>query len=157
MSELTQLPVSGSSFRRLTQSDSSSLQRSCCLNTRDRGVPATDEEEPGMGAQEKKKKGEEEEEVGKKQKSSKEVYFSVLPDKYEPLIEEEEEEETPEERRKRKEEKKRKKKRKYKKYRKNVGKALRFSWRCLMIGLQNMASAYSTPVAAVVVPVVRGG
>lgn len=56
----------------------------------------------------------------KKQKSSKEVYFSVLPDKYEPLIEEVEEgsEETAEERRKRKEEKKRKKKKRYKKYRK---------------------------------------
>lgn len=56
----------------------------------------------------------------KKQKSSKEVYFAVLPDKYEPLIEEVEEgsEETAEERRKRKEEKKRKKKKRYKKYRK---------------------------------------
>ncbi|XP_018516874.1 uncharacterized protein C1orf115 [Lates calcarifer] len=102
-----------------------------------------------MGAQEKK------EEVaappgGKKQKTSKEVYFSVLPDRYEPLIEEveEEREETPEERRKRKEEKKRKKKKKYKKYRKNIGKALRFSWRCLMAGLQNMASTYSTPLSA---------
>nr|XP_020516967.1 uncharacterized protein C1orf115-like [Labrus bergylta] len=89
----------------------------------------------------------------KHQKTSKEVYFSVLPDRYEPLIEEEEEEEeeeeTAEERRRRKEEKKRKKKKKYKKYRKNVGKALRFSWRCLMLGLQNMASTYSTPLSAV--------
>lgn len=51
------------------------------------------------------------------QKSSKEVYFSVLPDRYEPLIEEVAEE-TEEERRNRKEEKKRKKKRRYKKYRK---------------------------------------
>ncbi|XP_071335741.1 required for drug-induced death protein 1-like [Trachinotus anak] len=101
-----------------------------------------------MGAQEK------EEEVappaGKKQKTSKEVYFSVLPDRYEPLIEEveEEREETLEEKRKRKEEKKRKKKKKYKKYRKNIGKAVRFSWRCLMAGLQNMASTYSTPLSA---------
>ncbi|CAK6982705.1 uncharacterized protein C1orf115 homolog [Scomber scombrus] len=89
-----------------------------------------------------------------RQKTSKEVYFSVLPDKYEPLIEEEEEdeeeerEETPEERKKRKEEKKRKKKKKYKKYRKNVRKALCFSWRCLMAGLQSMASTYSTPLSA---------
>ncbi|XP_029378153.1 uncharacterized protein C1orf115 [Echeneis naucrates] len=86
----------------------------------------------------------------KKQKTSKEVYFSVLPDKYEPLIEEvdEEREETLEERRKRKEEKKRKKKRKYKKCRKNIMKALRFSWRCLMAGLQSMASTYPTPISA---------
>ncbi|XP_044200372.1 uncharacterized protein C1orf115 homolog [Thunnus albacares] len=85
-----------------------------------------------------------------RQKTSKEVYFSVLPDKYEPLIEEveEEREETPEERKKRKEEKKRKKKKKYKKYRKNVRKALCFSWRCLMAGLQSMASTYSTPLSA---------
>ncbi|XP_053170528.1 required for drug-induced death protein 1 [Scomber japonicus] len=86
-----------------------------------------------------------------RQKTSKEVYFSVLPDKYEPLIEEEEEEEeeeTPEERKKRKEEKKRKKKKKYKKYRKNVRKALCFSWRCLMVGLQSFASTYSTPLSA---------
>uniref|UniRef100_A0A3Q3EPG9 Uncharacterized protein n=1 Tax=Labrus bergylta TaxID=56723 RepID=A0A3Q3EPG9_9LABR len=74
----------------------------------------------------------------KHQKTSKEVYFSVLPDRYEPLIEEEEEEEEEEETKK-----------KYKKYRKNVGKALRFSWRCLMLGLQNMASTYSTPLSAV--------
>ncbi|XP_074520596.1 required for drug-induced death protein 1-like [Halichoeres trimaculatus] len=87
----------------------------------------------------------------KQQKTSKEVFFAVLPDRYEPLIEEEEEEEeeTHEERRRRKEEKKSKKKKKYKKYRKNVGKALRFSWRCLMSGLQNMASTYSTPLSAV--------
>ncbi|CAJ1087457.1 uncharacterized protein C1orf115-like [Xyrichtys novacula] len=88
----------------------------------------------------------------KHQKTSKEVYFAILPDRYEPLIEEEEEEEeiqeTQEERRRRKEEKKRKKKKKYKKYRKNVGKALRFSWRCLMAGLQSMASTYSTPISA---------
>lgn len=86
----------------------------------------------------------------KHQKTSKEVYFAVLPDRYEPLIEEEEDEdETEEERRKRKEEKKRKKKKKYKKYRKNFGKALRLSWRCLMLGLQSMASTYSTPLSAV--------
>ncbi|XP_034535211.1 uncharacterized protein C1orf115-like [Notolabrus celidotus] len=93
----------------------------------------------------------------KHQKTSREVYFAILPDRYEPLIEEEEEEEeeeegreeTQEEMRRRKEEKKRKKKQKYKKYRKNVGKALRFSWRCLMAGLQNMASTYSTPLSAV--------
>ena len=56
-----------------------------------------------------------------KLKTSKDVHFSVLPDKYEPLVEErdeEEEREDAEERQRRKEEKKRKKKMKYKKYRK---------------------------------------
>ncbi|CAB1425384.1 unnamed protein product [Pleuronectes platessa] len=140
-------------------------RRSFCLKPgaeRRRRNSATAEEEGGMGQQEEKKKEEEEEGAasppGKKQKSSKEVYFSVLPDKYEPLIEEEERE-TPEERRKRKEEKKRKKQRKYKKYRKNIGKGLRFSWSCLLIGLQNMASVYTTPVSAAstVVTLVNSG
>ncbi|XP_030265141.1 uncharacterized protein C1orf115-like [Sparus aurata] len=100
-----------------------------------------------MGAQEKEEEGAPSA-AKKPQKCSKEVYFSVLPDQYEPLIEEEEEE-TAEERRKRKEEKKKKKKQRCKKYRKNLGKALRFSWRCLMAGLQSMASAYATPLSAV--------
>lgn len=72
-----------------------------------------------MGAQEKEEEAAPS--VGKKpQKTSKEVYFSILPDRYEPLIEEaeEEREESAEERRNRKEEKKRKKKQRYKKYRK---------------------------------------
>lgn len=71
-----------------------------------------------MGAQEKE---EDAAPAGRKpQKTSKEVYFSVLPDRYEPLIEEaeEEREETAEERRRRKEEKRKKKKQRYKKYRK---------------------------------------
>lgn len=84
-----------------------------------------------------------------RQKTSKDVHFSFLPEKYEPLIEDEDERET-QERRRRKEEKKKRKKRRYKKYRKNMGKALRFTWRCLVAGLQNMMSAYSTPVAAAV-------
>lgn len=72
-----------------------------------------------MGAQ-----GREEEDgaplVEKKlQKPNKEVYFCVLPEKYEPLIEDDEErEETAGERRRRKEEKKRKRKNTCKKYRK---------------------------------------
>lgn len=103
-----------------------------------------------MGAQEK------EEDAAplagkKQQKTSKEVYFCILPDKYEPLIEEveEEREETPEERSKRKDEKRKKKKQKYKKYRKNIRKALRFTCRCLFAGLQQMASTYSTPLSTV--------
>ncbi|XP_008323580.1 uncharacterized protein C1orf115 [Cynoglossus semilaevis] len=76
----------------------------------------------------------------KKQKSSKEVYFSVLPDRYVPLIEEEEEEH----RRRKKE----KKKRKQKKWKKNIGKALRFSLRSLLLGLQNMAMIPTSPFTA---------
>ncbi|KAM4560346.1 required for drug-induced death protein 1 [Odontesthes bonariensis] len=111
-----------------------------------------------MGAQEQE--GDGAPSAGKKpQKTSKEVYFSVLPDKYEPLIEEEERDESEEERQRRKEEKKRKRRKRCKKYRKNVGKALRYSWRCLLAGLQNMASTYSTPLSAVatVVTVNRTG
>lgn len=76
------------------------------------------EQDGGMGAQVKK-----EGTAGTKQKCSKEVYFAILPDKYEPLIEEldEEIEESAEERKKRKEEKKKKKKQRYKKYRKVRG------------------------------------
>uniref|UniRef100_A0A3Q4ICS7 Uncharacterized protein n=1 Tax=Neolamprologus brichardi TaxID=32507 RepID=A0A3Q4ICS7_NEOBR len=97
-----------------------------------------------MGAQER-----EEEDcassVGRKlQKTSKEVYFSVLPDKYEPLIEDDEE----------REETYRKNKMKalmlfFSGLVQNVGKALRFSWRCLVTGLQSMVSVYSTPLSAV--------
>lgn len=35
----------------------------------------------------------------------------------------------------------------------NVGKALRFSWRCLLTGLQSMASAIYTPTSAMAVVV----
>ncbi|XP_072307132.1 required for drug-induced death protein 1-like [Eucyclogobius newberryi] len=86
-----------------------------------------------------------------KMKTSKDVHFCVLPDKYEPLVEERNEEEMmedTEERRRRKEERKRKKKNRYKKYRKNVGKALRFSLRCLVAGLQSMLPVYVGPMAA---------
>ncbi|XP_004565659.1 required for drug-induced death protein 1 [Maylandia zebra] len=102
-----------------------------------------------MGAQEREE--EDASSVGRKlQKTSKEVYFSVLPDKYEPLIEDDEErEETAEEKKRKKEARKKKRKNTCKKYRKNVGKALRFSWRCLVTGLQSMASVYSTPLSAV--------
>lgn len=103
--------------------DSSSLQRSTCVKTKSDNKSddktTRNRQEQGMEAQEQKDKAAPS--AGKKQqKTSKEVFFSVLPDKYEPLIEEveEEKEETPEEKRKRKEEKKRRKKKKYKKCRK---------------------------------------
>ncbi|XP_030609072.1 protein PXR1 isoform X1 [Archocentrus centrarchus] len=72
-----------------------------------------------MGAQERAEEAGAPSVEKKLQKTSKEVYFCILPDKYEPLIEDDEEtEETAEERRRRKEEKKRKRKKTYKKYRK---------------------------------------
>ncbi|GAA6101906.1 uncharacterized protein C1orf115 homolog [Tachysurus ichikawai] len=55
-----------------------------------------------------------------------------------------------------KEEKKAKKKAKYKKYKKNVRKALRYSWKCLLLGLQNFTVGYCTPnVPAAFVPEFR--
>ncbi|KAL1258349.1 hypothetical protein QQF64_011593 [Cirrhinus molitorella] len=47
-----------------------------------------------------------------------------------------------------------KKQDKYKKLRKNMGKALRYSWKCLVVGLQNLSTAYSMPlgVGATIVP-----
>ncbi|MCI4387203.1 hypothetical protein PGIGA_G00071420 [Pangasianodon gigas] len=55
-----------------------------------------------------------------------------------------------------KEEKKAKKKEKYKKYKKNVRKALRYSWKCLLLGLQNFTVGYSVPnVPAAFVPEFR--
>lgn len=106
--------------------DSSSLQSSPCQTTsrsedKQKEQGGTVEQDGGMGAQVKKEGPGST--VGK-QKCSKEVYFALLPDKYEPLIEELEEEETEtssEEKKKRKEEKKRKKKQRYKKYRKVRG------------------------------------
>ncbi|XP_006626475.1 required for drug-induced death protein 1 [Lepisosteus oculatus] len=73
-------------------------------------------------------------------RSSRQVHFAFLPDKYEPLVEDDETTGRA------KEEKKQQKKQKYKKYRKNVGKALRFGWRCLVIGLQEFAAGYSSPM-----------
>ncbi|XP_077370405.1 required for drug-induced death protein 1 [Festucalex cinctus] len=84
---------------------------------------------------------------GRQQKTSKEVYFAILPDKYEPLIEDEGSQETPEERLRRKE----KRKRRRKKYIRNVKKACSFSWRCLVYGLQSLAGSFSTPLSAVAV------
>uniref|UniRef100_A0A3Q2YJJ6 Uncharacterized protein n=1 Tax=Hippocampus comes TaxID=109280 RepID=A0A3Q2YJJ6_HIPCM len=89
------------------------------------------------------------------QKTSKQVYFAILPDKYEPLIEDEGNQRTPEE------------KENIVEYytsvklkrltarvcsaRQNVKKACTFSWRCLVYGLQSLAGAFSTPLSAVVV------
>ncbi|XP_029318504.1 uncharacterized protein C1orf115-like [Cottoperca gobio] len=80
------------------------------------------------------------------EKSHREVHFAFHPERYEPLVDDEAQVRT--------EEKKKRKKEKYKKVRKNVGKALRSTWKCLMLGLYNFALGYSTPitVAAAFVP-----
>ncbi|XP_054876031.1 required for drug-induced death protein 1-like isoform X2 [Poeciliopsis prolifica] len=62
---------------------------------------------------------------------------SGISERYEPLIDDDA-----------KAEKKKRKKEKHKKVKKNVGKALRTTWKCLMLGLYNFALAYSTPIAA---------
>ncbi|XP_061693828.1 required for drug-induced death protein 1 [Syngnathoides biaculeatus] len=83
-------------------------------------------------------------------KTCKEVYFAILPDKYEPLIEDEVSEETPEEKSRRKE----KTRRRRKKYiRQNLKKACSFSWRCLLSGLHSLASSYAVTLSGVAVVV----
>lgn len=75
-------------------------------------------------------------------KCHREIHFAFLSERYEPLIDDEAKEE------------RKKKKKPYKKVKKNVGKALRATWKCLMLGLYNFALGYSTPitVAATFVP-----
>ncbi|XP_052001628.1 required for drug-induced death protein 1 [Xyrauchen texanus] len=83
----------------------------------------------------------------KKEKSTKQVHIAFLPEKYEPLIEDEITDKQTDNCIKKEQDK-------YKKFRKNMGKALRFSWKCLVVGLQNFSTAYSMPLsaAATVVP-----
>ncbi|CAN9507431.1 unnamed protein product [Ophioblennius macclurei] len=69
-----------------------------------------------------------------------ELKFAFQPDKYEILREEDEDKV------KKKEEKKQRKKENYKKVKKNVGKALRSTWKCFMLGMYNFAMAYTTPI-----------
>ncbi|KAI4872244.1 hypothetical protein NFI96_034393 [Prochilodus magdalenae] len=88
--------------------------------------------------------------TAKKERSAKKVHIALLPDRYEPL--EEDQTDLTE-----KEEESTKKKQKYKKFRKNVGKAFRYSWKCLVVGLQSFSAAYSGPLsaAATLVPQVQ--
>ncbi|XP_072546568.1 required for drug-induced death protein 1 [Salminus brasiliensis] len=83
-------------------------------------------------------------------KSAKQVHIAVLPDRYEPLEEDQPADTAPEKSEKKKQEN-------YKKFRKNIGKALRYSWKCLVVGLQSFSSAYSGPLSAAVtlVPTVQ--
>ncbi|XP_017278823.1 uncharacterized protein C1orf115 [Kryptolebias marmoratus] len=70
-----------------------------------------------------------------KERRPREINFAFRPERYEPLMDDEA-----------KEKKKKKRKENYKKVRKNVGKALRTTWKCLKLGLYNFAFAYSTPI-----------
>lgn len=78
----------------------------------------------------------------KKTRGHREIHLAFLPETYEPLVEEDEARE------KAKEEKKNKKKATYKKVRKNVGKAFRYSWKCLILGLHSFTAGYSTPISS---------
>lgn len=84
--------------------------------------------------------------VKTKQKTAKQVHIAFLPAKYEPLVEDETDDKAREEK---------KKQDKYKKFRKNVGKALRYTWKCLVVGLQDISMGYSMPVSAVVPEIYR--
>ncbi|XP_036448755.1 uncharacterized protein C1orf115 homolog [Colossoma macropomum] len=97
-------------------------------------------EGPSCGELEKRKKREK---SARKEKSAKQVHIAVLPDKYEPLEEDQSVDIA-------KEESAKKKQKKYKTFRKNVGKALRYSWKCLVAGLQTFSTGYSGPLSAAV-------
>lgn len=84
--------------------------------------------------------------VKTKQKTAKQVHIAFLPAKYEPLVEDETDDKAREEK---------KKQDRYKKFRKNVGKALRYTWKCLVVGLQDISMGYSMPVSAVVPEIYR--
>ncbi|XP_045916318.1 uncharacterized protein C1orf115 isoform X1 [Micropterus dolomieu] len=75
------------------------------------------------------------------EKSHREIHLAFVSERYEPLIDDEAQAKATEEKKKRKE--------MYKKVKKNVGKALRSTWKCLMLGLYNFALGYSTPITVV--------
>ncbi|XP_056333105.1 required for drug-induced death protein 1 [Danio aesculapii] len=86
--------------------------------------------------------------VNKKEKSAKQVHIAFLQEKYEPLVEEDISDQPRDDNSKKKQDK-------YKKFRKNVRKAFRYSWKCLVVGLQNLSTAYSMPLGVSVVPEVH--
>ncbi|KAK1793508.1 hypothetical protein P4O66_011887 [Electrophorus voltai] len=90
--------------------------------------------------------------VPSREKSVKQVHIAFLPEKYEPLEEDQDldipdigKEET------------KKNLKTYKTFRNNVGKALRYSWKCLVVGLQSFSTSYLGPLsaAATFIPEVR--
>ncbi|XP_017549838.1 uncharacterized protein C1orf115 homolog [Pygocentrus nattereri] len=107
-------------------------------------------EGPSCGEVEKREKREKSSKSVRGKKSAKQVHIAVLPDKYEPLEEDQSVDIS-------QEESAEKKQKKYKTFRKNVGKALRYSWKCLVAGLQTFSTGYSGPLsaAATLVPQVQ--
>ncbi|KAK2843286.1 hypothetical protein Q7C36_011501 [Tachysurus vachellii] len=88
--------------------------------------------------------------TGRKQKTSKQVHFTVMPDKYEPLEEDTDLDTATDENHKKNREK-------HKRFRKKVSKAFRFTWKCLVVGLQSFSNSYSGPlsVATTLVPEIQ--
>ncbi|XP_011489991.1 uncharacterized protein C1orf115 [Oryzias latipes] len=74
-------------------------------------------------------------EDGEEKKEQRGTPFAFQQEKYEQLMDDDA-----------KEERKKKKKENYKKVKKNVGKALRITWKCFMLGLYNFALGYAAPV-----------
>ncbi|XP_016323397.1 uncharacterized protein C1orf115 homolog [Sinocyclocheilus anshuiensis] len=79
--------------------------------------------------------------ANKKKKSAKQAHTAFLPEKYQPLVEDDIVDQPRDDNIKKKQDK-------YKKLRKNIGTALRYSWKCLVVGLQNLSTAYSMPQGA---------
>ncbi|XP_073683407.1 required for drug-induced death protein 1 [Garra rufa] len=77
----------------------------------------------------------------KKKKSAKQVHIAFLPEKYQPLVEDDVVDQPRDDNIKKKQDK-------YKKLRKNMGKAFRYTWKCLVVGLQSLSTAYSMPLSA---------
>ncbi|KAJ7341057.1 hypothetical protein JRQ81_004745 [Phrynocephalus forsythii] len=129
------------------------------LSSRRRRAPVEDK----LAILEKEEKQEEEEEEGENSRApgslppeegaagaSKKVSFAILSEKYEPLGGWAGEKETPPPPPEQEARQGKKRKRKLRKYGKNVGKAVRKGCRYLVLGLQGLANAYSSPLGVAV-------
>ncbi|XP_056150487.1 required for drug-induced death protein 1-like [Lampris incognitus] len=116
--------------------------RSLASRLFDRSAPAPGGSPRAAGAAKYERQVDCREEEARGERCHREIHFAFLPEKYEPLVEVEEAQV------KAKEERKKKRKEKYNKVKKNFGKALRCSWKCVILGLYNFALGYSTPITA---------